>query len=133
MRRTRSRGCAARNTGRRSSASITSPATATWYAPVRRSKRMPNERTVLHALHAELGARFTAFAGYDMPIQYREGLRAEHLHTRAHAGLFDVSHMGQVRVTGPGVESALERALPLDFDDWPVGLQRYSLLMNERG
>src|SRR5258708_7686900 len=91
------------------------------------------ERTPLHALHAELGARFTPFAGYEMPIQYREGLRTEHLHTRSHAGLFDVSHMGQVRVTGRGLEAALERALPLDFDGWPEGAQRYSLLLNERG
>ena len=94
---------------------------------------MPNEKTVLYGLHAELGARFTPFAGYEMPIQYREGLRAEHLHTRSHAGLFDVSHMGQVRVTGRGLEAALERALPLDFDGWPEGVQRYSLLLNERG
>jgi aminomethyltransferase len=94
---------------------------------------MPNERTPLHGLHAELGARFTPFAGYDMPIQYREGLRAEHLHTRAQAGFFDVSHMGQVRVTGPDLHAALERALPVDFDDWPVGQQRYSLLLNDRG
>ena len=91
------------------------------------------QRTPLHALHAELGARFTPFAGYEMPIQYREGLRAEHLHTRSHAGLFDVSHMGQVRVTGSGRHQALERALPLDFDGWPEGLQRYSLLLNDRG
>ncbi|MFN2645746.1 MAG: glycine cleavage system aminomethyltransferase GcvT [Burkholderiales bacterium] len=90
-------------------------------------------RTPLYALHAELGARFTPFAGYDMPVQYKEGLRAEHLHTRAAAGLFDVSHMGQVRVTGPGLHVALERALPVDFDDWPVGRQRYTLLCNERG
>ena len=94
---------------------------------------MPNERTALHALHVELGARFSAFAGFDMPMQYREGLRAEHLHTRAQAGLFDVSHMGQVRVTGPDLHRALERALPLDFDGWPVGAQRYSLLLNDRG
>jgi len=91
------------------------------------------ERTPLHALHAELGARFTPFAGYEMPIQYREGLRAEHLHTRSHAGLFDVSHMGQVRVTGPRLFAALERALPLDFDDWSEGVQRYSVLLNDRG
>src|SRR2546421_128094 len=90
------------------------------------------KRTPLYGLHAELGARFTPFAGYEMPIQYREGLRAEHLHTRSHAGLFDVSHMGQVRVTGRGLEEALERALPLDFDGWPEGVQRYSLLLNER-
>ncbi|HYI85708.1 MAG TPA: glycine cleavage system aminomethyltransferase GcvT [Burkholderiales bacterium] len=93
---------------------------------------MPEERTVLHGLHAELGARFTPFAGYEMPVQYREGLRAEHLHTRSQAGLFDVSHMGQVRVTGPGLHVALERALPLDFEGWRPGVQRYSLLLNER-
>jgi len=94
---------------------------------------MPNEKTVLHGVHAELGARFCPFAGFEMPLQYRDGLRAEHLHTRAHAGLFDVSHMGQVRVTGPRLHEALERTLPLDFDGWPVGAQRYSLLLNERG
>src|SRR5918995_4432747 len=107
-------------------------ATGTLSAHARPSRRMP-EKTALHALHAELGARFCPFAGYEMPLQYRDGLRAEHLHTRAHAGLFDVSHMGQVRVTGPGLHAALERALPLDFDGWPVGAQRYSLLLNERG
>jgi len=90
-------------------------------------------RTPLHALHAELGARFTPFAGYDMPVQYKDGLRAEHLHTRAAAALFDVSHMGQVRVTGPELHDALERALPVDFADWPVDKQRYTLLLNERG
>jgi aminomethyltransferase len=94
---------------------------------------MPNEKTALHGLHAELGARFVPFAGFDMPIQYREGLRAEHLHTRSAAGLFDVSHMGQVRVTGARLHESLERALPLDFDAWPEGAQRYTLLLNERG
>src|SRR5918999_3184328 len=94
---------------------------------------MSDERTPLHALHGELGARFCPFAGYEMPLQYREGLRAEHLHTRAQAGLFDVSHMGQVRVTGPGLHEALERALPVDFDGWLEGRQRYSLLLNEHG
>ena len=91
------------------------------------------QRTPLQALHAELGARFTPFAGYDMPVQYRQGLRAEHLHTRSHAGLFDVSHMGQVRVTGPNLHRSLEHALPVDFEDWPEGLQRYSVLLNENG
>lgn len=90
-------------------------------------------RLVLHDLHAEYGARFGPFAGFEMPLQYRDGLRAEHLHARAAAGLFDVSHMGQVRVRGPGLHAALERALPLDFDGWPEGEQRYSLLLNERG
>ena len=94
---------------------------------------MSNEKTVLYDLHAELAARFGPFAGYDMPLQYRDGLRAEHLHTRSQAGFFDVSHMGQVRVTGPALYESLERALPLDFAGWPEGVQRYSLLLNERG
>ncbi len=93
----------------------------------------PLARTPLHALHAGLGARFTPFAGYEMPVQYAAGLRAEHLWTRSHAGLFDVSHMGQLRVRGPDLAHALEGALPVDFSGWPAGLQKYSLLLNERG
>lgn len=91
----------------------------------------------LDALHRELGARMGPFAGFDMPIQYPLGLRAEHLHTRASASFFDVSHMGQLRVTATAGEEALHRgleaALPLDFDDWPDGLQRYTLLLTDRG
>ena len=71
-----------------------------------------------------------AFAGYEMPLQY-DGLRAEHLWTRENAGLFDVSHMGQVRARGE--LSFLEQALPIDLDGWPPGLQKYSLLLNENG
>jgi aminomethyltransferase len=73
------------------------------------------------------------FAGWEMPVQYRDGLRAEHLWTRSHAGLFDVSHMGQLRVTGKRLAAVLERALPLDFDGWSAGLQKYSLLLNDQG
>ncbi len=91
------------------------------------------QRTPLHALHLELGARMVPFAGYEMPVQYADGLKAEHLWTRGHAGLFDVSHMGQLRVRGDDLHAALERALPVDFAGWPAGLQRYSLLLNERG
>lgn len=90
-------------------------------------------RTPLHSLHLELGARVVPYAGYEMPVQYADGLRAEHLWTRANAGLFDVSHMGQLRVRGPGLFAALERALPLDFEGWPAGMQKYSLLLNDRG
>ncbi len=94
-------------------------------------------RLALDALHRELGARMSTFAGYQMPIQYPAGLRAEHLHTRSSASLFDVSHMGQLRITSPGGEAALhaalEAALPLDFDAWPVGLQRYTLLLTDTG
>ena len=68
-----------------------------------------------------------------MPVQYAAGLRAEHLWTRSHAGLFDVSHMGQLRVRGPDLARALEGALPVEFSGWPAGLQKYSLLLNERG
>jgi aminomethyltransferase len=94
---------------------------------------MPEARTPLFCLHGELGARFTSFAGYEMPVQYADGLRAEHLHTRSHAGLFDVSHMGQLRVSGSQLEKTLEAALPIDFNGWPEGLQRYSLLLNDAG
>jgi aminomethyltransferase len=92
----------------------------------------------LDTLHRSLGARMGPFAGYMMPIQYPSGLKAEHLHTRASAGLFDVSHMGQLRVRARDGHEAtliasLERALPVDFDGWIVGEQRYSLLLNDRG
>ena len=92
----------------------------------------------LDSLHRELGAKMGGFAGYDMPIQYPDGLKAEHLHTRERAGLFDVSHMGQIRITPrDGRETTLHReleaALPLDFEGWPPGLQKYSLLLNEAG
>ncbi|HVL59418.1 MAG TPA: glycine cleavage system aminomethyltransferase GcvT, partial [Burkholderiaceae bacterium] len=91
------------------------------------------QRIPLDALHRELGARMGPFAGYDMPIQYPAGLKAEHLHTREAAGLFDVSHMGQIRATGPQLQRALEAALPVDFDGWPPGLQKYSFLLNDAG
>jgi aminomethyltransferase len=92
----------------------------------------------LDALHRELGAKMGGFAGYDMPIQYPSGLKAEHLHTRERAGLFDVSHMGQIRITPrDGRETTLHReleaALPVDFEGWPPGLQKYSLLLNDAG
>ena len=92
----------------------------------------------LDALHRSLGARIAPFAGYAMPIQYPSGLKAEHLHTRSQAGLFDVSHMGQLRIRARDgrretLFGALESALPLDFDGWASGQQRYSLLLNEQG
>jgi aminomethyltransferase len=92
----------------------------------------------LDALHRELGAKFGGFAGFEMPIQYPAGLKQEHLATRAQAGLFDVSHMGQLRITPKDglvstLHAELEAALPVDFQGWPTGLQRYSLLINEQG
>ncbi|MGA0882823.1 MAG: hypothetical protein ACO3QP_08440, partial [Burkholderiaceae bacterium] len=87
-------------------------------------------------LHRKLGAKFGPFAGFDMPIQYPMGLKAEHLHCRASASLFDVSHMGQIRVTASTPEMlcrGLETILRLDFQGWHEGQQRYSLLLNDQG
>ncbi len=90
-------------------------------------------QTPLHALHLELGARMVPFAGYNMPVQYPAGLMAEHQHTRAAAGLFDVSHMGQLRLLGPDAARAFESLMPVDVIDLPTGKQRYGLLLNDAG
>ena len=90
-------------------------------------------KTPLHDLHLELGARMVPFAGYSMPVQYPAGLMAEHLHTRAAAGLFDVSHMGQLRLEGSDAAAAFESLMPVDVMDLAVGKQRYGLLLNDAG
>lgn len=93
-------------------------------------------QTPLHDLHLELGARMVPFAGYTMPVQYQNGILAEHLHTRSKAGLFDVSHMGQLVLVGPDHETtahALEALTPSSFVDLPRGRQRYSVLLNREG
>ena len=87
----------------------------------------------LNDLHIELGARMVPFAGYSMPVQYPAGLMAEHHHTRTAAGLFDVSHMGQLRLVGPDAAAAFESLMPVDVIDLPVGKQRYGLLLNFEG
>ncbi|MEG0317824.1 MAG: glycine cleavage system aminomethyltransferase GcvT [Comamonas sp.] len=89
--------------------------------------------TPLHALHEELGARMVRFAGYRMPVQYPQGLVAEHRHTREQASLFDVSHMGQISVSGPSAAAALEQVLPIDVIDLGLNRQRYALLLAENG
>ncbi|MGQ2981048.1 MAG: glycine cleavage system aminomethyltransferase GcvT [Polaromonas sp.] len=89
--------------------------------------------TPLHALHLELGARMVPFAGYSMPVQYPAGLMAEHQHTRTAAGLFDVSHMGQLRLVGPDAAAAFETLIPVDVIGLAAGKQRYGLLLNEDG
>ncbi len=89
--------------------------------------------TPLNALHLELGARMVPFAGYSMPVQYPAGLVAEHHHTRNAAGLFDVSHMGQLRLTGPDAAAAFERLMPVDVMGLGVNKQRYGLLLNDEG
>ena len=89
-------------------------------------------QTPLHALHVARGARMVPFAGYEMPVQYPTGIIAEHLHTRAQAGLFDVSHMGQVALRGVGA-AALEALVPGDLAALPEGRMRYTLLLNDAG
>jgi aminomethyltransferase len=89
--------------------------------------------TPLHALHLELGARMVPFAGYSMPVQYPGGLMAEHHHTRTAAGLFDVSHMGQLRLVGLDAAAAFEGLMPVDVIDLAPGKQRYGLLLTDEG
>ena len=94
--------------------------------------------TPLDGLHRRLGAKMVPFAGYDMPVQYAAGVMKEHLHCRAAAGLFDVSHMGQLRVTAPrgsvaDAALALERVMPIDVLGLAPGRQRYGLLTTEAG
>jgi aminomethyltransferase len=94
---------------------------------------IPLLQTPLHALHLRLGARMVPFAGYAMPVQYPAGLMAEHKQCRASAALFDVSHMGQVRLVGEDAAAALETLVPVDVVDLPVGKQRYAFFTNTSG
>jgi aminomethyltransferase len=91
------------------------------------------QKTPLYNLHVELGARMVPFAGYSMPVQYPAGLMAEHRHTRTAAGLFDISHMGQLRLVGPDAAAAFETLMPVDVIGLAPGKQRYGLLLNDEG
>ena len=90
-------------------------------------------QTPLHDLHTRLGARMVPFAGYAMPVQYPSGLMAEHKQCRESAALFDVSHMGQLRLLGADAAAALESLVPVDVLDLAVGKQRYAFLTNSSG
>ena len=89
--------------------------------------------TPLHTLHTEMGAKMVPFAGYDMPVQYKLGVKKEHLHCRAAVGLFDVSHMGQLRLIGDNAAAFIESLVPVDIIDLPVNKQRYAFFTNEQG
>lgn len=96
------------------------------------------KRTVLFDLHLELGAKMVPFAGYEMPVQYPMGVMQEHLHTRTRAGLFDVSHMGQILLRAPSgkaadAAAALETLVPVDLLGLAEGRQRYALFTNDAG
>jgi len=101
------------------------------------TESLPLEKLPLDSWHRQHGARMVPFAGYDMPIQYaREsggGIVAEHEWTRQNASLFDVSHMGQLLISGENADAALETLLPIDLSTLKLGMQRYSLLLDEHG
>ena len=90
-------------------------------------------QTPLHDLHLRLGARMVPFAGYAMPVQYPGGLMAEHKQCRDAAALFDVSHMGQLRLVGTDAAAALESLVPVDVIDLGLGKQRYAFFTNVSG
>jgi aminomethyltransferase len=90
-------------------------------------------KTPLHALHLALGAKMVPFSGYEMPVQYPSGVLKEHLHTREKAGLFDVSHMGQAFLSGDDPAKALEWLTPADVIGLKEGMQRYGLLLSDKG
>ena len=92
------------------------------------------EKTALYNFHKNLGAKFVPFAGYEMPIQYKDGIVKEHIITRQSAGFFDVSHMGQLYVSGnKSSEQNLEKIIPLDFKEIKMNQSKYSFLINEKG
>ena len=91
------------------------------------------ERTALYALHTELKAKITPFAGYAMPLYYPAGIIKEHLHTRTRAGLFDISHMGQIHLTGEQSAAELEKLVPSNIQKLLVGKQRYTVMTNKSG
>ncbi len=93
----------------------------------------PLLKTPLHTLHLELGAKMVPFAGYELPVSYPAGILAEHRHCRESAALFDVSHMGQLRLLGPDAPAALESLVPVDVVDLAVGRQRYGFFTNSSG
>ena len=93
----------------------------------------PLKKTALYDLHLECGAKMVPFAGYAMPVQFTEGVLREHLHTRAAAGLFDVSHMGQLFLHGIGAAAALEKLVPGEIQGLAPGYLRYTQFTDEIG
>ena len=96
------------------------------------ASNVPLKRTPLHDLHRELGGKIVPFAGYEMPVQYPAGILAEHQHCRAAAGLFDVSHMGQVTIAGDGAAAALEMLVPGEIAGLAANRTRYTLFTDDK-
>jgi aminomethyltransferase len=103
------------------------------FSPALKETFMTLQKTPLDSLHRELGARMVPFAGYDMPVQYPSGIIKEHLQTRTSAGLFDVSHMGQIVIEGPGSAALLESLVPVDVLGLGIDRQTYALFTNDTG
>ena len=92
---------------------------------------MEVQKTALYNIHKNLGAKFVPFAGYEMPIQYKDGIVKEHISTRTHAGFFDVSHMGQFFLEGyETLTEALEKIIPADLKSLKINHSKYSFLLN---
>jgi aminomethyltransferase len=91
------------------------------------------KKTPLYDAHVAAGARMVPFAGYHMPVQYKDGVLKEHLWTREHAGLFDVSHMGQARLRGENPAKSFEKLVSADYQGLKPGKQRYAVLLNDQG
>ncbi len=91
------------------------------------------KKTPLYDAHVAAGARMVPFAGYHMPVQYKDGVLKEHLWTREHAGLFDVSHMGQARLRGENPAKSFEKLVSADYQGLKPGKQRYAVLLNHQG
>jgi aminomethyltransferase len=91
------------------------------------------KRTALFECHREAGAKLVPFAGWEMPVQYGDGIRAEHIAVRSRAGIFDVSHMGEVACSGPGAEAFLQHVVSNDVSKMAIGSAQYALMCNEHG
>lgn len=91
------------------------------------------QQTVFYPLHKDAGAKLVPFTGYEMPVNYPPGIIKEHLHTREKAGLFDVSHMGQIQITGDAASAQLETLIPVDIASLQLGQQKYGMFTNDRG
>ena len=95
---------------------------------------METQKTALYQIHKNLGAKFVPFAGYEMPIQYKDGIVKEHISTRTYAGFFDVSHMGQFFLEGDEtLTEALEKIIPADLKSLRINHSKYSFLLNNDG
>ena len=101
--------------------------------PINTTEVKTDNTTACYDMHVEAGGKMVEFAGYQMPVQYADGIMTEHLHTRTQAGLFDVSHMGQVLVSGSNSVAELESIIPVDIGALAINQQSYAVFTNDQG